>query len=130
MDRVAAPAASGSAPRARSLVGLILLVLAVTAAAEGWRAWADRSAGREAAALAMPGDIVMLASDTCGYCAQARHWFAAHEVPFSECSIERDAPCAERFAALRAPGTPVILVRDRPQVGFSAQRVAEALRRS
>jgi glutaredoxin len=72
----------------------------------------------------------MISSDTCAYCVQARAWFNAHDVPFSECSIERDAACAARFAALLAPGTPVILVRERPQVGFSPPRVAEALRRS
>lgn len=129
MDRVASNEPSG-ASRKRSLVGLVVLVLAVGAATEGWRAWSDARVGREVAALAKPGDIAMIASDTCVYCAQARAWFTAHEVPFSECSIERDAACAARFAALLSPGTPVILVRDRPQVGFSPQRVAEALRRS
>jgi arsenate reductase-like glutaredoxin family protein len=72
----------------------------------------------------------MISSYTCVYCAQARAWFAEHSVPFSECSIERDTACAARFAALLSPGTPVLLVRGRPQVGFSPQRVAEALRRS
>ena len=115
-------------PRLRSGLGLLALILAVTAASEAWRAWSARRVGQEAAALAKPGDIVMIASDTCAYCAQARHWFATHGVPYSECSIERDAACAERFAALLAPGTPVILVRDRPQVGFSPQRVVAALR--
>ncbi|HRI18113.1 MAG TPA: glutaredoxin family protein [Burkholderiaceae bacterium] len=117
-------------PRLRSGLSLLALVLAVTAASEAWQAWSARQVGREVAALARPGDILMIASDTCAYCAQAREWFTAHAVPYRECSIERDAACAERFAALLAPGTPVILVRDRPQVGFSPQRVAEALRRS
>jgi glutaredoxin len=129
VDRVATSAAPG-ATRKRSLIGLVVLVLAVTAATEGWRAWSDARVGSEAAALAKPGDIVMISSDTCIYCARAREWFNAHDVPFSECSIERDAACAARFEALLAPGTPVILVRERPQVGFSPQRVAEALRRS
>lgn len=127
MDRV--DEASGR-PRARSFIGLVALILVVGAATEGWRVWSERSVGREVAALARPGDIFMISSDTCVYCAQARAWFNAHDVPFGECSIERDAACAARFAALLAPGTPVILVRERPQVGFSPPRVAEALRRS
>jgi glutaredoxin len=117
-------------PRMRSGLGLIVLVLAVGGASEAWRAWSSERVGSEVAALARPGDIEMISSDTCVYCAQARAWFAEHSVPFSECSIERDAACAARFAALLSPGTPVLLVRGQPQVGFSPQRVAEALRRS
>ncbi len=117
-------------PRLRSGLSLLALVLVVAGASEAWQAWSADRLGREVSSLARPGDIQMIASDTCLYCVQARAWFGAHEVPFSECSIERDAACAARFEALLAPGTPVLLVRGRPQVGFSAQRVAEALRRS
>jgi hypothetical protein len=117
-------------PRLRSGLSLLALVLVVAAASEGWRAWTADRIGDQVASLARPGDIEMIASDTCVYCARARSWFNAHAVPFKECSIERDAACAARFAALLSPGTPVLLVRGRPQVGFSPQAVAEALRRS
>ena len=117
-------------PRLRSGLSLLAVVLVVAAASEGWRAWSTDRVGTEVASLARPGDIEMITSDTCIFCVRARAWFNEHGVPFTECSIERDAACAARFAALLSPGTPVILVRDRPQVGFSPQRVAEALRRS
>ncbi|MCU0966750.1 MAG: hypothetical protein MUF08_17270 [Burkholderiaceae bacterium] len=52
-----------------------------------------------------------------------------HEVAFDECFIETDAACAARFEALRAPGTPVLLVRGQLQTGFDAQRVLGALSR-
>jgi hypothetical protein len=48
-------------------------------------------------------------------------------VPFSECLIERDAQCQADFDATRAPGTPVILVRGVPQLGFNPERVHAAL---
>ena len=117
-------------PRLRSALGLFALVLVVTAASEAWRAWSSDRVGSEVAALARPGDIEMVASDTCVYCAKARAWFNAHDVPFTECSIERDAACANRFAAQLAPGTPLLFVRGRPQVGFDPRRVADALQRS
>lgn len=83
--------------------------------------------GARVAASARPGDIRMIASDTCVYCAQARAWFGAHRVPFSECSIERDAACAATYRALLAPGTPLLLVRGRRQLGFDPHAVAAAL---
>lgn len=114
-------------PRLRSGLSLLALVLLVSGASEAWRAWSSDRLGSEVAALAKPGDIEMISSDTCVYCAKARAWFGAHGVPFSECSIERDEACAARFRALMSPGTPVLLVRGQRQVGFSAERVAQAL---
>lgn len=114
-------------PRLRQGLSLLALVLVVGAASEAWRAFTADRVGARVAALARAGDIEMIASDTCVYCMQARIWFNAHDVPFTECSIERDAACAARFAALGSPGTPVLLVRGRPQVGFSAQAIASAL---
>jgi glutaredoxin len=115
-------------PRLRSGLTVLALVLAVSAASEGWRAWSTDRVGTDVASLARPGDIEMIASDTCIYCVRARAWFNEHGVPFTECSIERDADCAARFAALRSPGTPVLLVRGHAQVGFSPPALAAALR--
>ena len=116
-------------PRLRSGLSLLALVLAVGAASEGWRTWTADRVGTQVAALARPGDIEMIASDTCVYCVRARTWFDAHGVPFSECSIERDTACAARYGALLAPGTPVLMVRGRPLVGFDPASLADALRR-
>lgn len=111
----------------RSALPLLALVLVVGGATEGWRQWQTGRTGSAVAALAKPGDIEMIASDTCIYCVQARAWFTSNDVPFSECSIERDEACAARFRALMSPGTPVLLVRGQAQVGFSPQRVMQAL---
>ncbi len=115
-------------PRLRSGLSLLAVVLVVWGASEAWRAWFAGRLGRDVAALAQPGDIQMISSDTCVFCAQARTWFNANEVPFTECSIERDEACAARFRVLLSPGTPVLLVRGQAQVGFSPQRVVQALK--
>ncbi len=115
-------------PRLRSGLSLLAVVLVVWGASEAWRAWFAGRLGRDVAALAQPGDIQMISSDTCVFCAQARTWFNANEVPFTECSIERDEACAARFRALLSPGTPVLLVRGQALVGFSPQRVVQALK--
>ena len=111
----------------RSRLGLAALVLAIGVAMQGLTWWSHARLGAQVAAVARPGDIHMLASVTCVYCAEARAWFADNRVPFTECLIERDALCAAKYDALLAPGTPVLLVRGKRLVGFNAQAVADAL---
>jgi glutaredoxin len=117
---------SGRTP-ARSLLGLALLVLAVGGTHRWWVQHQQHSLGSQLAALASPGDIQMLASDTCGPCMAARLWMKQNDVPFSECSIERDTTCQQQFQAAGAPGTPVLVVRGQHQLGFSPQRVLQRL---
>jgi glutaredoxin len=61
------------------------------------------------------------------YCTNARRWMRERKVAFTECLIERDADCADRYRALNAPGTPVLLVRDQVLVGFSPDALREVL---
>jgi hypothetical protein len=111
----------------RSRLGLALLVLLFAGATQGLRWWSQERVGAQVIANARRGDIRMIASQTCAYCAEARSWFDAHRVPFSECLIERDAGCAAEYTALREPGTPLLMVRGTPLRGFDAREVAAAL---
>jgi glutaredoxin len=108
-------------------VQLGLLLAVVTLSLQAWQDRREASLGERIAAAAVPGDLHMISSTTCGICTQARRWFTEHEVAFSECFVDRDATCRAEFERLQAPGTPVILVRGRPQLGFSPQRLAEWL---
>ena len=111
----------------RTLLELAAVVLVAGGANAAWQAWSAASAADAIVARAAPGDIEMISSATCVYCAEARRWLTARRVPFRECTIEHDAACAARFRALSAPGTPVLLVRGRVLVGFEPRRVAEVL---
>ncbi|MBC8057988.1 MAG: hypothetical protein H7Y61_15565 [Rhizobiales bacterium] len=111
----------------RSLFGLVAAVVIGVAAMQGFSWWSRERLGPQVAAGAQPGDIHMIASVTCAYCAVARAWFVENSVPFTECEIERDTDCAATYNALMAPGTPVLLVRGRRLVGFSPQSLADAL---
>ncbi len=113
--------------RLRSVLVLVALVLGIGAAMQGIEAWTRSRLGAQVAASAKPGDIFMIASVTCTYCAAARAWFNANQVPFTECFIERDERCAAQYNALMAPGTPVMVVRGLRLLGFNAQVVADAL---
>ena len=111
----------------RPLLGLILLVAVAAGAMQAFGWWSRERLGAQVAAQARPGDIQMIGSVTCVYCAQARAWFTEHRVPFTECLIERHPACAARYNALLAPGTPVMFVRGKRLLGFSAPAVADAL---
>ncbi|MDE2615087.1 MAG: hypothetical protein KGL78_16760 [Burkholderiales bacterium] len=116
-------------PTGRALLAFVVFVLAMSAGSQWWAGRRDGALGAEVARLARPGDIRMIASDSCVICLRARHWFDDNRIAFSECSVERDAQCRADFEALSAPGTPVILVRGRPQLGFDPQRLRAALDR-
>ena len=114
-------------PTLRSMLGLLALVVGVGAAQQWWAQRHDADIGAQLAALVQPGDIRMLASESCSVCAAARVWFSAHRIAYTECLIERDAACRADFEATRSPGTPVLLVRGRPLVGFNPQALQQAL---
>jgi glutaredoxin len=114
---------------ARSALGLIALIAAVGAANTWWSGRQQVALGQQVASQARPGDITMLASDTCAPCLVARRWLQAQKVPFSECSVERDHACRQQYEALGARGTPTLLVRGQVQLGFSPQQVLAGLQR-
>ena len=116
-----------AAPRRGAWIGLIALVVVAALGMQLFTRWSQGRLGEQVAAAARPGDIRMIGSVTCVYCAAARAWFTEHRVPFDECLIERDTNCAEAYRALNAPGTPVMLVRGQRLLGFDARAIARAL---
>lgn len=113
----------------RSLLVLVGLVLTIGGASQWWGYRQEQALARELARQARDGDILMLASDRCGYCERARRFMRGHGIAFSECSIERDAACAARFKAVGGGGTPTLLVRGEAQLGFDPERVLRRLSR-
>lgn len=112
----------------RAIALLVVLVLAVGGAMQWWQGRSQERLGAQLAALAQPGDIHMLSSLTCTFCAAARQWLTEHDVGFNECFIERDTQCRTVYDATGARGTPTLLVRGQVQLGFDAERVLAALR--
>ncbi len=114
--------------RHRGIRGLLVLVAVVFVAQMLWQRHVDAERGRGLAAVTAPGDLRMIASDTCPYCAAARRWLGEHQVPFSECSIERDLACRADYERAGTPGTPTFVVKGRHiVVGFDEARLRQAL---
>lgn len=114
----------------KTATGLIAAAVVLAAAYAGlpwWRSNTVAHQGQQMAALAGPGDIQMLSSQTCGYCTTARQWMSEHRVAFKECFVESDGTCAELYRATMAQGTPTMLVRGQVQLGFSPAQVLQRL---
>ena len=114
-------------PDRRTLLGAVLVALGVGGASQFHGQWQESQLGRQMAQAAGVGDIRMLASQTCAYCVLARAWLQRNGVVFSECLIETDAACAAEYRAHGGPGTPLLIVRGQPQLGFDPQRVVDRL---
>lgn len=106
---------------------LLILIALVAAASWVWRSQVEQADGERLSALARPGDIRMLSSETCGWCTAARRWMTQEGIPFDECFIEREARCRADYEALGAMGTPTLVVRGRRIVGFDRAGILQAL---
>ena len=114
-------------PSRAALAGLVALVLVVGVASQWWSSHQESREGARLAALAQPGDIRMISSQTCAYCDAARRWMTRHGVRFDECYIERDARCKALWEATPSRATPTLLVRGQLQVGFDAAQIVRVL---
>ena len=113
--------------KTRSYVSLALIVAAVLGGVHLLQASQSDAQGQVLRDEAKPGDILMLASTTCIYCARARSWLTEQRVPFKECFIETDPACLAEFQARGGQGTPTLVVRNRTLVGFDPKQVADLL---
>jgi len=119
-------------PRNRrgSLASLVLLVLLVVGLMQGLTWWRDKQAADQIKAH-LPGQrITMYSTVSCFYCAKARAWLKTHEIPWDECDVEQDGACRATFDAHGAPGTPLIRVGMRWNLGFDPVWLAQALKSS
>src|SRR5262245_57170158 len=115
-------------PSSRALLALVLLVLLASGASQWLHARGEERIAVQLAALAGPGDIQLISSDTCIYCAHARTWMNTYRIAHSECFIEQASDCMAAYMAAGARGTPTVVVRGQPQTGFEPQQVLKALR--
>lgn len=106
---------------------LLILVAVVGLASWAWRDHVAQQDGRWFAQHVKPGDIRMISSETCPWCLAARRWFHEHDVPYSDCVIERDTRCAAEYVALGAVGTPTFVVRGQRVIGFDRLRIMNLL---
>ncbi len=71
--------------------------------------------------------VVMYATDWCGYCEQARQYFADKGIPYVEFDIEKDRSAKRDFDALMGSGTPLLYHGYARMSGFNKQLIDSQL---
>lgn len=71
--------------------------------------------------------VVMYATDWCGYCKQARQYFADNDISYVEFDIEKDRKAERDFDVLRGSGTPLLYHGYARAVGFNARQIERQL---
>ncbi len=66
--------------------------------------------------------ITMFSTDWCGHCKNARRYFAANGIAFTEIDIEKSGAGHKEYKDLGGKGVPLILVGKKVMRGFSAER--------
>jgi glutaredoxin len=91
---------------------------------------AASAAPNGAAPQAAAQKVVMYVAENCGYCEEAREYFADRGVAVRERDIGADQDAAQEFAALHGVGTPLILVGDERLDGFDEDALDDVLSRA
>ena len=71
--------------------------------------------------------VVMYATDWCGYCKQAREYFADNGIEYVEFDIEKDRAAKRDFDALLGTGTPLLYHGYARMSGFDRNRIDSQL---
>ena len=72
--------------------------------------------------------VVMYGVPNCGYCRQARQYFAAHDIDYVEYNINKSSKRLKDFRRMGGRGTPLILIDGKKIQGFKPQAIEAALK--
>ncbi len=133
-EKVEAPIPTASASTARTelnrrpaapvlwILGAVIAVLAFAAYEWSGSATATRVEAPNGA------QVVMFATPTCSYCAQARAFFARHDVGYYEYDVTASQEASDKFQDLGGRGVPLILVDSHRIDGYEEQTLRAKLR--
>jgi glutaredoxin-like YruB-family protein len=87
------------------------------------RAWIDPPSP-------LPGtaEVLLYATEWCGYCARARAMLDTRGVSYREYDVEKSATGRTQFAQLGGRGVPVVVIGEKVIHGFNKHAIDEALR--
>ena len=72
--------------------------------------------------------VIMFTTPTCSYCTTAKRYLKEHKIRFKEVDVSKDQKAAldmQRRAG--TTGVPVILINNRPIVGFDKPKINRML---
>lgn len=116
-------------PERRGGAGKWLLVLLAFGAAFwfGRPLLQQRSAQTEAAVTASQPEVLLYATDWCGYCKMSREFFAANGIRYTEYDIEKSSSALSEHKKLGGNGVPLIKVGDEVINGYNEAALRQLL---
>ena len=126
--RIAPPAVQGNRSGSGGARWLFVLVVIGAALWAGKPVWQDRAQTQVVRAGAMQPEVILYATEWCGYCAATRDFFAANNIRFSELDIEKTAAGYEGHKKLGGNGVPLIVVGDSVIHGYNEPELRATLK--
>ena len=75
---------------------------------------------------AQSGEVILYATEWCGYCAKARELLAADGISYREIDIEKDSAGRQAYQALGGRGVPQLDVRGQIVRGYNPEAIRAA----
>lgn len=72
--------------------------------------------------------VIIFTTPTCGFCRAAKQYFIQKRIKFKEIDVSKDAQAAKDMLRRTGQmGVPVILINNRPVVGFDKSKINRLL---
>ncbi len=98
---------------------LLILLLLGGAVVFGRPLLLERTASRQSMSAESQPEVVLYATDWCGYCKMTRELFAAKGIRYTEYDIEKSSEALARHRKLGGNGVPLIVVGDEVINGYN-----------
>ena len=69
--------------------------------------------------------VIVFSTPTCSYCNAAKRYFRERNIRFTDVDVSRDQSAARDM--MRKMGVPVILINNKPIVGFDRSKINQML---
>lgn len=102
---------------------LLVAILAIFQQRERIQAWIAP------APVIAHGEVVLYATEWCGYCSKTRSLFAEQGIAYREADIEKSGAARQAYEKLGGRGVPVIDIRGTVIHGYNPQAIVELAKR-
>ena len=116
------PVSRKSSPIGKGVAMMAALVLAFF----GYRHYSNVSSEPQVAA-AQP-EIILYGTESCGYCIQARKFFAHNGIEYQNMDVERSFEASTEFKRLGGRGVPLFVIDGEVVNGWREERMRDTLR--
>lgn len=90
--------------------------------------WSGKTASVVSTANAAQPEVILYATDWCGYCAATRQLFDANGITYTELDIEKTSAGYEGHKKLNGNGVPLIVIGDKVIRGYSEGEIRSSLK--